>query len=97
MGTLATMVHTLHETLLELEGCASCEGDWLRLHAAVMRAALTARNDLAGTCPTLAQLDEVVELLEELRYIKLCAEANLLELSASADQRSRVTRDHRGL
>lgn len=77
MATLTAMVRSLSAKLDELEGCATCPGDWIRLHAAVLRTAITAREQLAGTCSSLAQRETLGELIDELRYIKLCAEARL--------------------
>ena len=77
MATLAAMVRSLSAKLEELEAGATCPGDWARLHAAVMRAAITARAELAGTCPSIEQRETVDELIDELRYIKLCAELHL--------------------
>lgn len=78
MGTLTAMVRSLSAKLDELEDGATCPGDWIRLHAAVMRAAITAREQLGGTCPSVAQRETMGELIDELRYIKLCAEAHLM-------------------
>lgn len=77
MGTLAAMVRSLSAKLDELECGATCPGDWVRLHAAVMRAAITAREELAGMCPSIAERETVADLVDELRFIKLCAEAHL--------------------
>lgn len=77
------MVRTLSAKLRQLEDGASCAGDWFRLEAAVTRVAITARHELAGVCPGLVDCDEVGELMDELRYIKLCAEAHLFELAGA--------------
>lgn len=87
METLAAMVRALGARLAQLEAGAPCAGDWLRLEAAVTRAAIAARHELAGMCPTLVDCDEIGELMDELRYIKLCAEAQLFELSATTGSR----------
>jgi hypothetical protein len=91
METLAAMVRSVSAKLARLEAGASCRGDWLRLHAAITRVAIAARDELAGMDPSLVDRDEVGELMDELRYIKLCADVHLFELS------TRDTRDQRGL
>lgn len=78
MATLAAMVRSLSAKLDELEAGAACPGDWVRLQVAVMRAAILARQELAGMCPNVEQRETVDELVDELRYIKLCAEAHLV-------------------
>ena len=87
METLAAMVRSLSEKLARLEESCACPGDWLRLEAAVTRVALAARHQLTGTSPSLCDCDEVGELFDELRYIKLCAECHLFELQADAPSR----------
>ena len=78
MGTLTATVRSLSAKLDELEaGATTCPGDWMRLHAAVMRAAIAAREQLARTCPSPAQRATIGDLVDELRFIKLCAEARL--------------------
>lgn len=74
MGTIPEMVRSLSAKLDELEAGAPCTGDWIRLHAAVMRTAISARDQLARMCPS--ERDDVID---ELRFIKLCAEARMLD------------------
>jgi hypothetical protein len=81
MEALVAMVRALSAKLAKLEATSPCAGDWLRLEAAVARAAIAARHEIAGMCPSLVDCDEVAELMDELRYIKLCAEAQLFVLA----------------
>ena len=81
MEALVAMVQALSAKLAKLEAGSPCAGDWLRLEASVTRLAITARHEIAGMCPTLVDCDEVGELMDELRYIKLCAEGHLFELA----------------
>lgn len=81
LTTLAATVRVLRDKLAQLETGNSCPGDWVRLDAAVTRAALLARHDL---CDDEIDCDELGDLVDELRYIKLCAESHLFELSGYA-------------
>jgi hypothetical protein len=77
--TLARTVRGLSEKLAQLENGTACPGDWVRLDVAATRAALAARHALGGVAEI--DCDELSDLLDELRYIKLCAESRLFELS----------------
>ena len=77
--TLARTVRALSDKLAELENGVACPGDWVRLDVAATRAALAARHALAGACDI--DCDELSDLFDELRYIKLCAESRLFEIS----------------
>ncbi|MBL9019547.1 MAG: hypothetical protein JNL83_35485 [Myxococcales bacterium] len=83
MQALVAMVRSLSARLAKLEDGRPCPGDWLRLEAAVARVAIAVRHELAGMCPSLVDRDAVGELMDELRYIKLCAEGHLFELAGS--------------
>lgn len=84
MTTLAATVRVLRDKLAQLEEGASCPGDWVRLDVAVTRAALIARHELTDDAICC---DELSDLIDELRYIKLCAESHLFELSGYAARR----------
>jgi hypothetical protein len=86
METLVAMVRSLSEKLAELETSARCAGDWTRLEAAVTRVAIAARLHITEMCPTDVDCDELSELFEELRYIKLCAEMHLFDPESLAAQ-----------
>jgi hypothetical protein len=79
--TLAATVRVLSEKLAQLENGASCPGDWVRLDVAATRAAVLARYELGGLPEDAIDCGEPGELIDELRYIKLCAESRLFELS----------------
>ena len=81
METVVAMVRSLSEKLNELEMGASCAGDWVRLEAAVTRVAIDVRLHVTAMCPGHVNCDELSELFEELRYIKLSAEFHLYELA----------------
>jgi hypothetical protein len=87
MTSLAAAVRTLNAKLAQLESGVSCPGDWVRLDAAATRAALVARHELCGVSVDALACDELDELLDELRYIKLCAQARMLEGSSDTDWR----------
>ena len=61
----------------------SCAGDWVRLDAAVTSAALDARCQLCDATLDVLDLDALFELLDQLRYIKLCAQSRLCELECN--------------
>lgn len=84
MTSLAAAVRSLNAKLAVLATGTSCPGDWVRLDAAATRAALVARHELS--VDELA-CDELAELLDELRYIKLCAQAGMLERSGHVIRR----------
>lgn len=77
MGTLAAMVRSLSAKFDELESGATCPGDWVRLHAAVMRAAIAARQQVACMCPSEQERETLGELVDQLFFMKLGAEAHL--------------------
>ncbi len=77
MSTLAATVRSLSARFDELEQRATCPGDWVRLHAAVMRAAIAARQQVAGLCPSEQERETLGELVDQLLFMKLCAEAHL--------------------
>jgi hypothetical protein len=81
MTTLAAAVRALGAKLAQLEHGPSCPGDWVRLDASITRAALVARHELCGACLDELDRDQLDELLDELRYIKLCAESRMLGLA----------------
>ena len=82
MTTLAAAVSALNEKLARLEQqTAACPGDWVRLDAAVTGAALEARHQLCDARPDECDREALFELLDELRYIKLCAQSRLYELA----------------
>lgn len=78
MTSLAAAVRSLNAKLAQLETGPSCPGDWVRLDAAATRAALVARHELCGASVDEHACEELDELLAELRYIKLCAQARRL-------------------
>ncbi|HEY6040431.1 MAG TPA: hypothetical protein VIV58_39375 [Kofleriaceae bacterium] len=81
MTTLAAAVQELTAKLAQLDRGPCSLGDWVRLDAATTSAALVARHELCGACLDEVACDELDELLDELRYIKLCAQTRMLELS----------------
>jgi len=83
MKSLAAAVRSLNAKLAQLETVASCPGDWVRLDAAATRAALLARHELCGVSVDALACNELDELLDELRYIKLNAQARMLECQAA--------------
>jgi hypothetical protein len=85
LTTLAATVRVLSEKLAQLEAGNACPGDWVRLDAAVTRAALIARHQFGDSSDDDVDCDELGELVDELRYIKLCAEAHRFGLSADGD------------
>jgi len=75
---LAAAVGALSDKLARLEKLeVSCPGDWVRLDAAVTRTVLAARAQL---CDDELDREALFELLDELRYIKLCAQSRMLGL-----------------
>ena len=81
MTTLAAAVQTLTAKLAQLDQGPCSLGDWVRLDAATTSAALVAQHELRGTCLDECACDQLDELLDELRYIKLCAQTRMFELS----------------
>ena len=76
MTALAAAVDALSEKLARLEKLeVSCPGDWVRLDAAVTRTVLAARDQLRSDD---IDCDTLFDLLDQLRYIKLCAQSHLL-------------------
>jgi hypothetical protein len=82
LTTLAATVRVLSEKLAQLEAGNSCPGDWVRLDVAATRVAVAARQALCGMPDDAIDCDELADLVDELRYIKLCAESHRFELSA---------------
>ena len=80
---LAAAVRDLSAKLARLETGPACQGDWVRLEAATTSAALAARHELCGACLDALACDGLDELLDQLRYIKLCAQSHMLELELS--------------
>jgi len=81
---LAAAVGALSAKLAHLEAKpASCAGDWVRLDAAVTSAALHARSQLCDATLDERDLDTLFELLDELRYIKLCAQRRMCDLECN--------------
>ena len=79
------MVRSLSAKLDELEVGATCPGDWIRLQAAVMRAAITAREELVGMCPSPAQRETV-------KYA--AAGATLSEIAQALGRKPETVRTH---
>jgi len=76
---LAAAVGALSEKLARLEKLEiSCPGDWVRLDAAVTRTVLAARDELQDAPPEALDREALCDLLDQLRYIKLCTESHLL-------------------
>jgi hypothetical protein len=82
LTTLAATVRVLSEKLAQLEAGNSCPGDGVRLVVAATRVAVAARQALCGMPDDAIDCDELADLVDELRYIKLCAESHRFELSA---------------
>ena len=81
MTTLTAAVEALTAKLDQLEHGPACPGDWVRLDASVTSAVVVARHELCGACLDALDRERLDELLDELRYIKLCAQTRLFELS----------------
>lgn len=76
MEKLEEAVRTLREKLSRLEEGAACPGDWVRLEAAVRRAAIEARDEVRAGSTEAIDCEALCALMDELRYIKLCAEVH---------------------
>lgn len=83
MTALAETVRSLNLKVAQLESAAAASpGDWARLDGAATSAALTARHDLQDAELLDVDCDELVTLLEQLRYIKFRVQFQLLEYPA---------------
>lgn len=71
------MVQTLSAKVADLDARATCPGDWIRLQAAVMRTAIAVREQLEGMRPSAEEQATIKELVDELHFLKLYAEARL--------------------